>query len=430
MPVTIRFLEKYHPALDNCPICNSSLYVLSRTVSRDIVDGKDSYGFIRCSILQVADNLLTGWLPESMADMTLLQMLWLDDNLFTGNVATTFDRMSFLQALFLEQNEFEGEMTESFLSHNKMLIELDLSNNDFTGSLPEHFLNADKYPALKMFDVHNNRLDGVLPSNVSHSGLRFLSLYGNSIGGEIPDSWINLDGLFHLDLSSNFFDGTMPEFFGNMTLLNYLFLANNTFTEGPIPESYSELKGLEELSLKRTRRTGPLPEWMADLDSLILLDLDQNDFTGFIPESYGNLTDLQFLLLNRNNLRGEVPQSFAKLTRLRAFFMEKNSIQGSINFMCDMANFNETFGDRDGTEIIAADCRGLSGEVLVECRCCEICCIPSFTGGTEDEGLEDEETCHDATAIANLNPLWEAVYQRFEFDFGNATRFIDREFLN
>ena len=104
--------------------------------------------------------MLSGPVPESLADMTQLQMLWLDDNLLSGNVATTFDNMPFLQALFLEKNEFEGELTTSFLANNKLLIEVDLSNNDFTGSVPEHLLDFEKHPVLKMLDMHNNRLRG------------------------------------------------------------------------------------------------------------------------------------------------------------------------------------------------------------------------------------------------------------------------------
>lgn len=247
--------------------------------------------------------------------------------------------------------------------------------------------------------------------------------------GNIPPSWLKFKGLFHLDVSSNNLIGTVPEHIGDMTQLSYLFLANNSFTPGSIPESFAKLTNMEEFSMKRTRRTGVLPTWLPDWKDLILLDLDQNNFMGEIPASYGNMTNLQFLLLNRNNIGGELPSSFSRMTSLRAVFLERNAITGSLGVLCDLPNFNEPEGDVDGTEIIAADCEGGTTASVV-CTCCKICCIPSFGTADTDEGVGDEETCHDATAIANLDPIWERIYRRTVFNFGtNNTRFIDRSWL-
>jgi hypothetical protein len=213
----------------------------------------------------------------------------------------------------------------------------------------------------------------------------------------------------------------MPDHAGNMTGLSYLFLANNSFTPGPVPASYASLVRMEDFSIKATGRTGPLPEFISEWQNLVILDLDQNDFNGPIPDSYGNLTNLEFLLLNRNNLNGEVPTTFGRLNKLRAVFLEENGLTGNLAVLCDLANFQEVVGDEDGTEIIAADCLNAA----ITCTCCKICCPGSF----EDNGL-DETTCHDATAIASFNPRWENRYRRDDIDFGNTTRYIDRDFLD
>lgn len=345
--------------------------------------------------------------------------------MLSGDITMMFIEMPFLRGLYLEDNSFQGRIDENFLNNNRLLLHIDLSNNDMTGEVPAHFFDPVAVPFLEMLDFHNNRLAGVLPNGISSNNteMNFLSLHNNFIEGNVPESWVNFRGLFHLDLSSNELEGPIPDHIGNMTQLSYLFLANNSFTPGPIPDSFAQLTNLEELSLKSTGRTGGLPEWMPTLDELILLDLDQNLLVGNIPSSYGNMTNLQFLLLNRNNLVGQVPASFSQLTNLRAVFLEMNALTGRLDVLCDLPAFQEVEGDSDGTEILAADCVG-GEKAPVVCKCCSICCIPGFS----DQPHED--TCHDQTAIAHLDPLWERIYARTEFKFGNDTRFVDRDWIN
>ena len=358
-------------------------------------------------------------------------MIWLDDNQLSGDLSTTFDKMTMLRLLYAEDNSFQGTIDDNFLAKHPRLAHLDLSNNDFVGSIPDHFFDPTRVPLFEMLDVHNNRLSGFLPANVPRNmEMNYLALQGNSFRGPIPESWENFEGLFHLDLNSNELTGTMPEFLGNVTTLRYLFLANNTFTPGPIPD-LSQLTGMEDFSLKRTSRNGPLPEWISEWKNLVLLDLDQNNLMGDIPSAYGSLTSLQFLLLNRNNLGGEIPQTFLSLTNLRAVFLDKNSLTGRLDVLCNLPGFAPTAigSPQNAGNVIAADCLGGASATIV-CECCEICCNPGFGSEGLEEGLDDEETCHDATAIASLEPIWENLYARSEYNFGNSTRFVTRQDVN
>lgn len=359
--------------------------------------------------------------------METIEALALDDNLLSGDVSTLFNDMPLLKGLYLEDNNFYGRIDSNFLRNNKLLRYADLSSNQFTGYVPAHFFDHTVAPYLWVLDFHNNRLSSVLPSNISaESDVRFLSLHGNWIEGNVPASWVNLKSLVHLDLSSNLFEGPIPDHVGNMTELAYLFMANNSFAPGPIPESFAQLTNMEEFSLKNTNRSGVLPIWLTEWENLELLDLDQNNFVGQIPAAYGNMTKLQFLLLNRNNIDGQLPASFSQMTNLRAVFLEKNGMTGRLDVLCGLPNFNEPENDIDGTEIIAADCAG--GETAqIVCTCCKICCVPEFNQIEEGFGIED--TCHDATAIAHLNPYWERSYIRWDFDFGNDTRFVNRDWM-
>jgi hypothetical protein len=74
------------------------------------------------------------------------------------------------------------------------------------------------------------------------------------------------------------------------------------------------------------------------------------------------------------------------------------------------------------TEIIAADCVG-GMDAQIVCSCCAICCTSQFNSG----GFEEEDTCHDLTAIPNLYPRWEVRYARLSCEFGNGTIFLDLE---
>lgn len=162
--------------------------------------------------------------------------------------------------------------------------------------------------------------------------------------------------------------------------------------------------------------------------------MDNNNLIGNIPASWGNLTKLQFLLLNRNNLAGRVPSTFSSLTNLRAVFLERNVLTGQLDVLCNLPGFADITADSppsagDDVNVIAADCVGGVGglDAAIVCECCAICCKPIF--GSEDtmEGLGDEVTCHDATEIASLEPIWERIYTRSDYDFGNTTRFFTRE---
>eukprot|EP00977_Amphora_coffeiformis_P000111 scaffold26_cov158-Amphora_coffeaeformis.AAC.3 len=376
---------------------------------------------------QLADNALTGLVPATLADLTQMQMLWLDDNQLSGDVTTTFDNMPNLRVVYIEDNMLEGTMDDNFMANNPNLIQVDLSNNNFVGSIPDHFFDPERIPLLEMLDVGHNRLSGFLPANVPRNPeMNFLALQGNSFRGPIPESWGNFEGLFHLDLSSNDLTGTMPATLANLTRLSYLFLANNTFIPGPIPD-FSALIRMEEISLKRTFRNGELPDWISEWENLKLLDLDNNNLMGEIPASYGNLTNLEFLLLNRNNLGGEIPTTFESLTSLRAVFLDKNSMTGRLDVLCGLPGFADS--SPASGNVIAADCIGGESATIV-CLCCDICCNPDFTGADMEEGSDDEQTCHEATAIASLEPIWENIYARSEYNFGNETRFFEEENFN
>ena len=194
-------------------------------------------------------------------------------------------------------------------------------------------------------------------------------------------------------------------------------MADNDFNKGPIPDEYSSLTALRELSLKSTQRDGPLPSYLAEYKRLILLDLDDNELNGAIPSFLGNMTTVVGLLLNRNQFTGQgVPPELAAMTNLQLLFLDRNNIQGDLaSPLCSLPNLKNISASNS---IFSADCQvpiatqsdataAAVGEV--SCPCCNICCA------------DDDDTCHNNDIVATHDPIWERNYVRPNYIFGNDT---------
>ena len=373
------------------------------------------------STLVLSNNKLEGQMPSSLFTLSRLTVLAVDDNMLSGSLGQ-INLLTNLVSAYLEGNSFVDAVDDTFLINLNQLVDLDLSENLLVGTFPPHFFDPSKFPSLTVLDLHGNALTGNIPDTIPISAqLRLLALHENELMGSIPNSITALQGLEHLDLTTNKFTGPMPDSLGSLSSLRYLFLADNTFTPGPIPDTYQNLSLLQDFSVKQTQRTGPIPRWLSGLDQMILLDLDSNSFTGSIPVELTNMLRLRLLLLNRNQLTGGLnPDTFGIFGRLRKyrcsdrcisptlfqdsncscvasgmFLLEENSITGSLDFICDETD----------DILMASDCGGIEPETT--CECCDFCC-------------EDGVACHGRDYIAQIDPIWEAEYERSYYAFAHA----------
>ncbi|KAK9070514.1 hypothetical protein SSX86_010916 [Deinandra increscens subsp. villosa] len=120
--------------------------------------------------------------PNTLSQLSDLQILSLRSNGLTGPFPSDFSNLRNLTALYLQSNGFYGPLPLSFANWNNLSI-LDLSNNGFNGSIP------------------------ISISNLSH--LTALNLANNSFSGEIPN--LNIPSLQALDLSNNNLTGPVPQ---------------------------------------------------------------------------------------------------------------------------------------------------------------------------------------------------------------------------
>jgi hypothetical protein len=138
------------------------------------------------------------------------------------------------------------------------------------------------------------------------------------------------------------------------------------------------------------------------------LDLDDNNLFGLLPAELSFLTKLQFLLLNRNQLSGGIPDEYDLMTSLRMAFFDRNKLNGTMAPMCRVPAFSlpRPSSYVAGSELITADCGFGGTDPEITCTCCTLCCYDAL--------LE----CNNNQDIPNLNPTWEASFNRVFYKFG------------
>ena len=83
--------------------------------------------------LVLSGNQLSGEIPESIRECTVLQELWLDNNLFNGSIPQHLNKA--LTTLNLSMNELSGSIPDAFGSILG-LEQLSLAHNNLSGSIP------------------------------------------------------------------------------------------------------------------------------------------------------------------------------------------------------------------------------------------------------------------------------------------------------
>lgn len=239
----------------------------------------------------------------------------------------------------------------------------------------------DSPPRVFRVDLANKGLSGSIPREVGLlSSIEFLSLWGNHLVGEIPESFVDLVNLRILYLSENNLQGCIPLKLRSIGM-NDLHRMGNRYcppsqrealescSDSPLLASdcaalirvvhiltgdsigwgeWNKYYGNEAVanivigdccprrvvSLHLTN-TNPwaLGEIAADigkLDGLKRLVLTRQKARGQLPRSIGNLKELQVLDLSGNSLTGSVPPEIAGLPNLRYLNLSHNQLEGKI----------------------------------------------------------------------------------------------------
>jgi Leucine-rich repeat (LRR) protein len=236
--------------------------------------------------LNLSNNKIHGQVPEWMwntsnTSSTNLQILDLSNNFLTGfGHHPIFLPWTRLQVLGLKSNLFQGSLPIPPVS----TLIFSISNNSLTGKIPELFCNLS---SLKVLDLANNNLSGLLPRCLNNFGasLSVLDLRKNKFQGIIPNTWIRRSQyLSIINFSQNKFQGHLSRSLAECTMLEVLDLSDNQFND-KFPFWLGHLPKLEVLILRSNKFNGPMKTSQTYLKfpNMRILDISNNDLMGKLP---------------------------------------------------------------------------------------------------------------------------------------------------
>ncbi|KAH0747981.1 hypothetical protein KY290_027213 [Solanum tuberosum] len=282
--------------------------------------------------LQVSQNELTGSVPDSIFNMSALQMMDFGLNKLSGTLPSDLGRrMPKLEELYCAENNLSGFISDS-ISNSSRLRKLDLSENSFTGPIPKSLGNLEY---LEILNLQGNNFvsDSTLSFLASLTNCRNLRQFWfgrNPLEGVLPASVGNFsNSLFILGGNGCKLKGVIPQEIGNLTELTRISLSNNELT-GHIPNTVHRMLSLQELYLQRNKIEGTIPDVICHLKNLGALVLLENHFSGSVPSCLGNVTSLRYLNLAYNRLNSRLPANLGSLQDLIEFNVSSNLLSGEI----------------------------------------------------------------------------------------------------
>uniref|UniRef100_A0ACD5ZWL7 Uncharacterized protein n=1 Tax=Avena sativa TaxID=4498 RepID=A0ACD5ZWL7_AVESA len=247
-----------------------------------------------------------------------------------GTLPASLASLTALTDLVLYPGRVGGSIPADIGSGLRRLRLLSLSGNRLTGQVPDSLAGL---PDLHTLDLGNNRLEGAIPSGLllpSSPSLKVLILANNvGLSGEIPAQFSSSQ-LFHVDLGRNSITGALPPL---PPTLRYFSVAANSM-EGSLDGAFAgdgnAPADLAFLDLSMNDFSGPIPPQVFALPSASSLLLSRNNFTGplAVPASPASSTPPWSVVdVSHNAISGEVPEALAAAGSL---YVNNNKISGEV----------------------------------------------------------------------------------------------------
>ncbi|XP_052888088.1 receptor-like protein 7 [Gossypium arboreum] len=270
--------------------------------------------FLQLGSFIISKNKLTGNIPSSICNLSLLDFLDLSKNSLSGTIPDCLGNLSFLMLMDLQVNNFYGKIPSSICNMGSLHV-LDLSEDNLSGTIPDSFVSKK----LIYIFLNDNQLEGLVPpSSANCTSLEILNL-GNKLTDRFPH-WLallpslqvlilrsnrfygslrhsiassNFFSLEIIDLSGNEFTGTLPtRFFGNLRAMK-----NKPIERPPDLSIMSDDITYYQISVNVTTKKLEL-ELTKIVGIFVSMDLSKNKFFGQIPKETFHQTSLvaRFLL--------------------------------------------------------------------------------------------------------------------------------------
>ncbi|XP_028096255.1 LOW QUALITY PROTEIN: receptor-like protein EIX2 [Camellia sinensis] len=310
--------------------------------------------------LSFSGNQLSGEIPESIGQMSYLQVISLSSNHLTGSIPSSIWNCTYLKVLDLGNNNLSGVISGT-LGELKQLQSLHLSNNKLTGEIPSSFQNLS---SLETLDLGNNKLSGHIPPWFGNGfpNLRIISLRSNAFSGGLSSGLSNLSSLQVLDLAENNLTAQFPASLGDLKAMvgeqkvtKYLFYGKYrgryyeeslvVNTKGKFQKYTKTLSLVIRIDLSSNNLYGEFPVEITKLTGLVVLNLSRNQISGQIPEGISSLQQLGSLDLSSNRLSGAIPPSKSSLSFLGYLNLSNNDLTGMIPDTGQMSTFDESCFD-------------------------------------------------------------------------------------
>ncbi|XP_062096243.1 receptor-like protein Cf-9 homolog [Humulus lupulus] len=275
--------------------------------------------------LDLSENNFVGEIPSSLGNLTQLTMLSLFSNHFSGPIPLSFSKLINLETLNLHNNDLRDSVDFDIFVGLKNLSFLDLQENYNLSVIVVNPGINETFPQFKVLGLSNcnlkkipgflrhqkrmealflskNHIGGPIPEwlfSISKETLNSLSLYKNSLIGELSHRICNFSSLEFLDISHNKLVGKLPRCLGNFSKsMLRLHLRGNYFS-GNIP-NFMKGNQLELIDLGYNRFEGNLSKSLSNCKMLGYLNVESNKLNDVFPYWLGTLPELEILVLRAN----------------------------------------------------------------------------------------------------------------------------------
>lgn len=318
--------------------------------------------------IDLSDNDLSGFIPDSLSFMTMLDEISLSSNKFSGTIPVSIGYLRSLRYLYLNNNQLMGYIPSTIARFSSPLAELWLQDNLLSGTIPS--LTADM-TELFNFYIDGNKFTGTVPKELCRKsmnadffeGVEDVSDYCQSIA--CPEGYVSKYGTYPCELCHNKYFNPYLGRVGECIDMDQRDILQTLYdaTDGDnwkamtrhdwVRESryYCSFSGvicdnsqnIIALDLSNRGLRGTIPEELGFLRYLQHLDLSDNYLTGFLPSDL-QWAPLEKLDVSGNNLQGLVPPSLCLKDGING--NGENGLYDCNNIACTASSYSSTgYGD-------------------------------------------------------------------------------------